>query len=165
MYCFWAQQVVDNCGIDVAKMDAKLLQKIEELNLYVIKLEKENKRQDELIEGLLKKLIMKNGLNVLLIFLLAIVLLIASCKKKQCYHCYSFEGTFKAALNGDTLVIGYMQSSVLYRDSISHYASLGYVVVNGIYQFNSDPSNGAMVCDTNFDYPAITIHDSCSQIN
>ena len=37
------------------KMDAKLLQKIEELNLYVLQLEKENKRQDELIEELLKK--------------------------------------------------------------------------------------------------------------
>ena len=32
------------------KMDAKLLQKIEELNLYVLQLEKENKRQDELIQ-------------------------------------------------------------------------------------------------------------------
>ena len=50
-----AQQVVDNGGIDVAKMDAKLLQKIEELNLYVIQLEKENKKQDQLIEGLVKK--------------------------------------------------------------------------------------------------------------
>jgi len=37
------------------KMDTKLLQKIEELNLYVLQLEKENKRQDELIEELLKK--------------------------------------------------------------------------------------------------------------
>ena len=50
------QQVVDNGGIDVAKMDAKLLQKIEELNFYVLQLEKEHKRQDELIEGLLKKI-------------------------------------------------------------------------------------------------------------
>ena len=56
MYCFWAQQVVDNGGIDVAKMDAKMLQKNEELNLYVLQLEKENKRQDELIEGLLKNI-------------------------------------------------------------------------------------------------------------
>ena len=55
MHFLGTQQVVDNDGIDVAKMDAKLLQKIEELNLYVIQLEKENKRQDELIEGLLKK--------------------------------------------------------------------------------------------------------------
>jgi hypothetical protein len=35
-------------------MDAKLLQKIEELNLYVIQLEKENKKQDAEIEELLK---------------------------------------------------------------------------------------------------------------
>ena len=41
-------------GVDVAKMDAKLLQKIEELNLYVIQLEKENKKQDAEIEELLK---------------------------------------------------------------------------------------------------------------
>ena len=47
--------MVCNGGIDVAKMDAKLLQKIEELNLYVLQLEKENKKQDELIEKLLKK--------------------------------------------------------------------------------------------------------------
>lgn len=35
-----AQEVVEN-GIDVAKMDAKLLEKIEELTLYIIQLEKE----------------------------------------------------------------------------------------------------------------------------
>ncbi len=35
-----AEEIVEN-GIDVAKMDAKLLEKIEELTLYVIKLEKE----------------------------------------------------------------------------------------------------------------------------
>ncbi len=35
-----AQEVVDN-GIDVAKMDAKLLEKIEELTLYVIQLQKQ----------------------------------------------------------------------------------------------------------------------------
>ena len=39
----------------MAKMDAKLLQKIEELNLYVIQLEKENKKQDAQIEELLKR--------------------------------------------------------------------------------------------------------------
>jgi len=50
-----AEDVVCDGGVDVAKMDAKLLQKIEELNLYVIQLEKENKKQDVLIEGLLKK--------------------------------------------------------------------------------------------------------------
>jgi hypothetical protein len=50
-----AEEVVCNGGIDVAKMDAKLLQKIEELNLYVIQLEKENKKQDALIDELLKK--------------------------------------------------------------------------------------------------------------
>ena len=38
-------------GGDVAKMDVKLLQKNEELNLYVIQLEKENKKQDAQIEG------------------------------------------------------------------------------------------------------------------
>ena len=34
-------------------MYSKLLQKIEELNLYVLQLEKENERQDELIDRLL----------------------------------------------------------------------------------------------------------------
>jgi len=36
-----AQEVVDN-GLDVAKMDAKLLEKIEEMSLYLIQLKKEN---------------------------------------------------------------------------------------------------------------------------
>ena len=49
----WQGLCIDG-GVDVAKMDAKLLQKIEELNLYVIQLEKENKRQDAEIEELLK---------------------------------------------------------------------------------------------------------------
>ena len=50
-----AEQVVCDVGIDVAKMDARLMQKIEELNLYVIQLEKENKKQDEVIAELLKR--------------------------------------------------------------------------------------------------------------
>ena len=50
-----AEDVVCDGGVDVAKMDAKLLQKIEELNLYVIQLEKENKKQDAQIEELLKR--------------------------------------------------------------------------------------------------------------
>ena len=33
---------VNETGIDVAKMDAKLLEKIEELTLYMIQLKKEN---------------------------------------------------------------------------------------------------------------------------
>jgi hypothetical protein len=39
-----ASDVVEH-GIDVAKMDAKLLEKIEELTLYSIELEKENRQQ------------------------------------------------------------------------------------------------------------------------
>jgi hypothetical protein len=38
-----AQEVVDN-GINVAEMDAKLLQKIEELTLYMIEMKKENEK-------------------------------------------------------------------------------------------------------------------------
>jgi hypothetical protein len=45
-----AQEVVDN-GIDVAKMDAKLLEKIEELTLYLIEQNKKIEAQGELIKG------------------------------------------------------------------------------------------------------------------
>ncbi len=48
-----AEQVV-NEGIDVAKMDALLLQKIEELTLYVIQLDKENKALKREIDDLKK---------------------------------------------------------------------------------------------------------------
>ena len=47
-----ADQVV-NEGIDVGKMDAKLLEKVEELTLYMIELKKENnalKRKSALLE-------------------------------------------------------------------------------------------------------------------
>ncbi len=39
-------------GIQVSEMQTKLLQKIEELTLYVIELEKENKKQNQIIEKL-----------------------------------------------------------------------------------------------------------------
>lgn len=42
-------------GIDVAEMDAKLLQKIEELTLYVIEMKKENEKQNAKIEALEKE--------------------------------------------------------------------------------------------------------------
>ncbi|MBI3500845.1 MAG: hypothetical protein HY063_03540 [Bacteroidetes bacterium] len=41
-------------SIDVAKMDAALLKKIEELSLYTIELQKENKAMEERIEKLEK---------------------------------------------------------------------------------------------------------------
>ena len=44
-----AKEMVDN-GLDVAQMDAKLLEKIEELTLYAIEQDKENTKQDELIK-------------------------------------------------------------------------------------------------------------------
>ncbi len=40
-------------GINLGEMDAKLLQKIEELTLYVIQLKKENERQQELINDII----------------------------------------------------------------------------------------------------------------
>ncbi|TAE34198.1 MAG: bZIP transcription factor, partial [Cytophagales bacterium] len=40
-----AEQVVSE-GVDMAKMDAKLLEKIEELTLYVIELEKKSEQID-----------------------------------------------------------------------------------------------------------------------
>ena len=49
-----AEEVV-NSGIDLAKMDALLLQKIEELNLYVLQLQKQNEEQQTLIGKLVKK--------------------------------------------------------------------------------------------------------------
>jgi hypothetical protein len=42
-------------GIDVGKMDATLLQKVEELTLYVLQLKKENEKQQQEIEGLVKE--------------------------------------------------------------------------------------------------------------
>jgi hypothetical protein len=48
-----AQEVSDN-GIDVASMDAKLMQKIEELTLYIIDLKKDNEHMKKEIEGLKK---------------------------------------------------------------------------------------------------------------
>lgn len=47
------EEVVAN-GIDVGAMQAKLLQKIEELILYVIELKKENEEQNKLIQQLQK---------------------------------------------------------------------------------------------------------------
>lgn len=47
------EEVVAN-GIDVGAMQAKLLQKIEELTLYVIELKKENEEQNKLIQQLQK---------------------------------------------------------------------------------------------------------------
>lgn len=48
-------QEVEQGGIDLGQMDAALLQKIEELTLYVIQLKEENKKQQEVIDELLKK--------------------------------------------------------------------------------------------------------------
>ena len=42
---------VKNSGIDVAEMDATLLQKIEELTLYVIQIKKENDELRKLVES------------------------------------------------------------------------------------------------------------------
>jgi hypothetical protein len=50
-----ASEVVEH-GIDVAKMDAKLLEKIEELTLYSIELEKENNQQRTISQEQGKKL-------------------------------------------------------------------------------------------------------------
>jgi hypothetical protein len=48
-----AAEVVEQ-GVDMAKMDAKLLEKIEELTLYNIQLEKDNKEQNARINELEK---------------------------------------------------------------------------------------------------------------
>ncbi len=47
-----AQELVDQGGFDLGKMDAKLLEKIEELTLYVIELNKQNKELTERLEKL-----------------------------------------------------------------------------------------------------------------
>ncbi len=49
------EEVIEN-GINLGEMDAKLLQKIEELTLYVIEQNKTNKTQQELIEKLEKRI-------------------------------------------------------------------------------------------------------------
>ena len=46
---------VCNNGLDLGKMDALLLQKIEELSLYVLELKKENQKQEKEISKLLKQ--------------------------------------------------------------------------------------------------------------
>jgi hypothetical protein len=58
-----AQQMVEN-GLDVAQMDAKLMEKVEELTLYLIEQDKENKKQAKEIEELkamVKLLAVKNN--------------------------------------------------------------------------------------------------------
>ena len=50
-----SEQEVKENGINLGEMDAILLQKIEELTLYVIALKKENEKQNRLIEQLSKK--------------------------------------------------------------------------------------------------------------
>lgn len=50
-----AEEVVNN-GIDMAQMDAKLLEKIEELTLYMIELKKENETLKQKVEDLSKKI-------------------------------------------------------------------------------------------------------------
>lgn len=52
------EEVIEN-GINLGEMDAKLLQKIEELTLYVIDLNKQVKTQNEIIEQLQKQLLEK----------------------------------------------------------------------------------------------------------
>jgi hypothetical protein len=47
---------VENKGIDVAEMDAKLLQKIEELYLHMIQMQKSNEVQQKEIETLKKQI-------------------------------------------------------------------------------------------------------------
>ncbi len=49
------EEVQEN-GISVGEMNAKLLQKIEELTLYVIELQKKNEEQDEIIKQLKNKI-------------------------------------------------------------------------------------------------------------
>jgi hypothetical protein len=49
-----AKEMQEN-GVSVGEMDAKLLQKIEELTLYVIELQKKNKEQDILIKTFMEK--------------------------------------------------------------------------------------------------------------
>lgn len=49
-----AEELKENGGFDVAKMDAKLLEKIEELTLYVIELNKKIEQQQKHIEELKK---------------------------------------------------------------------------------------------------------------
>lgn len=44
-----------NTGIDRAKLDALLLQKVEKLHLYVLQLQKQNEEQQTLIGKLVKK--------------------------------------------------------------------------------------------------------------
>ncbi len=46
---------VEANGVSLGEMDSKLLQKIEELTLYIIELKKENDKQQTLIESLLSK--------------------------------------------------------------------------------------------------------------
>lgn len=53
------KEVLEN-GVNVVEMQAKLLQKIEELTLYVIEQDKKIKEQDKKIEGLQSKLESKN---------------------------------------------------------------------------------------------------------
>lgn len=53
------KEVMEN-GVNVVEMQAKLLQKIEELTLYVIEQDKKIKEQDKKIEGLQSKLESKN---------------------------------------------------------------------------------------------------------
>ncbi|MCG8410279.1 MAG: hypothetical protein MI739_03235, partial [Bacteroidales bacterium] len=48
------KEVSEN-GVSVGEMNAKLLQKIEELTLYVIELKNENIKQNKIIEELLNK--------------------------------------------------------------------------------------------------------------
>ena len=50
-----AEEVVKE-GVDLGRMDAKLLEKVEELTLYMIQLKKENIRQQEEIEALKKQI-------------------------------------------------------------------------------------------------------------
>ena len=42
-------------GFDLAEMDAKLMEKIEELTLYLIDMKKQNESQDELVKNLIQK--------------------------------------------------------------------------------------------------------------
>ena len=149
-------------------MDAKLLQKIEELNLYVIQLEKENKKQDAEIEELLKMI--RNIINMKykdkFVILLVIVTTIgaAGCKKKPCYHCYYYWGGFTAIKNGDSISVGLMRTSTSFHDSINYYLSMGYSIDSIRSSYVADPNSGVEVCDTNSVYLGQPVRDSCAII-
>ena len=104
---------------------------------------------------------MENLKRTLFGVVILMILGTVSCKKKQCYHCYHYNGSFLAIKGSDTVGVGFVNTRAILQDSINHYLSLGYSIDTFANGYFSDPTNGVSVCVGDYDIPYLESIDSC----